>query len=502
MNQNITLYSQIASGKYSKLQKYDEQEFSGRKFQAIKANFNQDFINVRFQNGRYENCVFDGCIFNAVGLSGTHFLSCHLNNVEICDSNMQFCDFSRNCKLEGIDKIIMIKNSNLSQSMFHDSLLKNIHFSATTISQARLLHTTFQDVLWEFCTLQDNIFDHVSLKNVSLIGCNIEYSHFKNVRFENVKLPLHQLPYAFGLLDYLKFYPDEIQIGSTGHQTINTEEYIDLLPNILSYYLDMNEYFPAINIALFLEKYSEADELIDIGIKYYITLNDFRKIKGMCKLIADNPFYDTHYMTQLYFKLVEYYNKISVSEYEKYQYSLHINEIKKILTGFNDSMPAAQLYIKTDITSADIDSLGTFYQLIEQCLSDYGVPTEAYSIETRHNSAPLSFWVTLSQNEVATILRPIGILISVFTANPLYLQNAINVIGNISTIGSFAMQIGQAINNKKQTITSDSPEIPIQDIKYINSKHQVLKSKKISVDIVLPFFNFSYHTEERRKNQN
>lgn len=505
MNNEITFYKQDIPSKYSKLQDYDYSEFNGRKYQALKVYFDSEkFEFLRFKSGKYNQCIFEKCLFNAAGLSGTHFLTCQLNDFEIIDSNMQFCDFSQNCKLVGNTKTSLIYSSNLSQSMFHDSEIRNVNFKSTTISQARFINTSFQNVIWESCTLQDNMFNNVNMENISLVGCNLEYSDFKNIKFKNVKLPLHQLPYAFGLLNCLESFPEEILIAavSSEHEAIKPEEYIRLLPDLFSYYKDMDEFFPAINIALFCNDYEQANNLIDAGIKYYIRENDFRKIKGVCKLIADHSFYDKHFMTQLYFNLVEYYNLISVSEYEKYQYSLHINDIKKILTDFDETMPMAQLYLKTDITSVDTEKLGAFYQLIEECLGDHGISTKDYSVEIRHNSDPLSFWITLTQQDPQNIINAIGIIMSIITANPLFLQNAISVIANMATIGSFALQIAQAVKNKTKVSASDYPEVTEQNIQYIKAKHQVLENKKISIEVTLPFFNFSYQNEKLCENQN
>jgi hypothetical protein len=201
-------------------------------------------------------------------------------------------------------------------------------------------------------------------------------------------------------------------------------------------------------------------------------------------------------MTQLYFKLVDYYNQISVSEYEKYQYSLHIGDIKKILTGFDNMLPVAQLYLKTNITTSDAEKIGVFYRLIEQCLKDYNISTDEYSVEIRHNSDPLSFWLTITQLEAKIVVKAIGILMSIVTDNPLFLQNALNVLGNTATMGSFALQISQAFKSNKKTTTPDYPDVAAHDIQYIKEKNDVLEKKKISIEVTLPFFNFSYQNEK------
>lgn len=50
--------------------------------------------------------------------------------------------------------------------------------------------------------------------------------------------------------------------------------------------------------------------------------------------------------------------------------------------------------------------------------------------------------------------------------------------------------------------TSTYPDVADKDVKYINEKSNKLKSKKISVEISLPFFNFSYTSEKSQQNQN
>ena len=502
MSNEIDLYKQMKIDKYSKLRNYDYNEFNGKSFQAIKACFtSKDFKNIRFKNGNYNQCKFEHCTFNSVGLSGTHFLSCELIDFEIKNSNLQFCDFSSNSLLIGDRKKSLIAGCNMSQSMFNDVTLQNITIKNATISQARFIKTQFRDVAWESCTLQDNVFDNITMTYCSLIGCNLEYSDFKNIIFNEVELPFHQLPYTFGLLKQLSNFSDQILIGavSSDCDPLHVDEYISLLPELFSYYKEINEYFPAINIALFLEEYDQANSLIDAGIQYYIHINDFRKIKGICKLIADNPYYDRHFMTQLYFKLVDYYNLINVTEYEQYQYSLHINDIKRTLTQFDNTMPIAQLYLKTDITTDDIEKLGVFYKLIEDCMENCALSTEDYSVEIRHNSAPLSLWLTLAQFNPQLLIKAIGMLMSIITANPSFLQEALNVAGNMATIGAFALQISTAMNSNKKSATLSYPDVADKDIIYINEKSQVLKKKNISVSVSLPFFNFNYQKENIRR---
>ena len=72
----------------------------------------------------------------------------------------------------------------------------------------------------------------------------------------------------------------------------------------------------------------------------------------------------------------------------------------------------------------------------------------------------------------------------------------------MATIGAFALQIGQAFKPKTKDVALDCPDVTTHDIQYIKKKNQVLKRKQISIEISLPFFNFSYQNEKLHESQN
>ena len=150
-------------------------------------------------------------------------------------------------------------------------------------------------------------------------------------------------------------------------------------------------------------------------------------------------------------------------------------------------MPAAQLYLKTNITSADTEKLGVFYQLIEQCLGDYKISNEEYSVEIRHNSDPLSFWLTITNQEPQTIIQAAAIIIAVITANPTFLKTALDVIAQIATIGSFVAQISEFNKSKKKTATSECSDVTDEDVKYVQKKNEIFT---IIETCHTPEFNF------------
>lgn len=496
MEENKLIKSVInESQKYSKLQKYDFLEFSGKKYQAINTKFTQNFENQRFRNAHFLNCEFSGCNFNSTGLAEAHFNNCLLKDCNISNSNLQYCDFSMKSKLCGSKDDSVIYSCNLSHSMFSDMTLQNIHFNSVTISQACFINSKLHSVNFEASTLQDNLFRDIEMDGVSLAGCNIEYSEFRNVTMKNVILPFHQIVYAYGLLDCLSLENESISVASVSSgMKVSAKEYLNLLPELLNYYNEMNEYFPEINILLFLKKYDLANEKINAAIKDYIRFNDFRKIKGICKLIADHDYFDKHYMAQLYFKLVEYYNRIHMSEYEQYQYSLNINEIKNILTGVQKNIPSAHLVLKTNISADQITQLGELHYIVEQCMTENGLSTDDYTIEIRHNSDPLSIWLIISNINVHALIGAVGMLLSALTGNFQYIESSLSVLANVCTIGAFLMQILDKKNAKNESIIHNTCPTDVADS--VRKKNDKIKKLSIDIQVSSVHFNFKYESQK------
>lgn len=470
------------------IQNIDPMEFSGLCYHAVGAHIHKNFENQRIKDGKYKECHFEECHFNATGLSGTQFMNCKLENCNIEDSNLQYCNFSEGTKIYG-DMKTEIVSSNLSQSSFVNTVLANVALKSTTISQARFLNSRLHNIIFDSCTLQDDIFQNVLMEQVSFIGCNLEYSEFSNIEFHDSILPFHQIAYTYGLLEAVAEQTDQITIGAkSSGRNISGQEYLALLPELLKYYKKMNEYFPAINILIYMGEFKQAEESIYVAIQDYVINNNFRKIKAICKLVANHIYFDKHFMAELYFKILEYYNRIQLSEYEQYQYSLNINEIKQILTGTQRNLPSAQIVLRTNFSSSQIEQVGEFHNVLESCLIENSLSTDDFTIEIRHNSVPLSFWLTVINSNPALIIQAIGDILTTVSGDPSYFVTAINILGNTATVSSLIYQI---VQNKKKRIPDNENSISVLP-DHIKKNRKLLNKKKIEVSISSAHFNFNY----------
>lgn len=473
---------------FENLQDIDSTEFFQRPENAVGTHIQKNFINQRIKDGKYNKCHFEECHFNVSGFSGSQFMDCKLENCHIENSNFQYCGFMYGTRIYG-DKVTEISNSNLSQSSFINASIYNANFKSTTFSQALLTDLHLQNIIFDSCTLQDNIFQNVVMDNVSLIGCNLEYSDFFNVEFRNSSLPFHQIIYTYGLLEAIAKQSEEVIVGAkSSGKNIKGQEFLALLPELLKYYKEINDFFPVINILIYMGDFKKAEEIVSIAIKNYIIYNNFRKVKGICRLVANHMYFDKHFMAELYFKIIEYYNHTGLSKYEQHQYSLHINEIEQILTGTQRNLPSAQVVLKTNFSSTRIDHVGEFHNVLETCLSENGISTDDFTIEIRHNSEPLSFWVTIVNMNWKLIVQAVGELLTIVSGNPSYLLTAVDILANVATIGSFMDQIAQNRNNQSINSKKNIADFPER----IKKKRKLLTEKSIEVSIKSTYFNFNY----------
>ena len=101
-------------------------------------------------------------------------------------------------------------------------------------------------------SFENTVFDNVKFKRVTFSDLNIDFAEFHCIEMEDTILPFSQIPYAFGLLDYLINTQDKVYItsASSSDKKITAQEYISLLENFEIYYINTKSYFPLANIYL------------------------------------------------------------------------------------------------------------------------------------------------------------------------------------------------------------------------------------------------------------
>lgn len=478
------------------LKKYDDTEFSEKQCigYGIK-NIPDDFTGQRIKNGDYKECCFNGNSFKFAGASGTRFRACTLNDCMIQGANMQFCDFSNSCIQNKNQPKAMIDASNLNQSCFYHTELRGLHIENSSISQSQFFKTKIYDCIFTHTTLQDNNFRDAVIKDSSFIGCNMEFSILHNTILKNVVLPFHQIAYIYDGLQSILLRGNNVKITSSmkNAPVLDVEEYLKLLPVLTQYYYEEKEYFPLANIALFQKDQELAQKYIYEGLKEYIRQRDFRRLKSLCRLAAIQGDFDRHFLSGLYFRIVQYFMSIELTAGEQYQFNLHIDEIKNILFD-NTEKSHIVLALTTDLTIEDAEEFIYLISMLEDCLQYNEISDKDYSFELKHNSPTFSIWIMAASGNPNQLILFLSVLQGIITGNADWLLPALAVAADIITLGTFI----KALMKNSNALPVHSP-VEIKDTKtttYILKKHKSLQEKNIKLNLSIGNLHLNYESQK------
>lgn len=478
------------------LKKYDDTEFSEKQYigYGIK-NIPDDFTGQRIKNGDYKECSFNGNSFKFAGASGTRFRGCTLNDCIIQGANMQFCDFSNSCIQNRNQSETMIDASNLNQSCFYNTELRGLHIENSSISQSQFFKTKIYDCVFTHTTLQDNNFRDAVIKNSSFVGCNMEFSILHNTVLKNVILPFHQIAYIYDGLQSIVLPGNSVKITSSmkNAPVLDVEEYLKLLPAFVQYYFEEKEYFPLANIALFKKDQELAQKYIYDGLKEYIRQRDFRRLKSLCRLAVIQGEFDRHFLSALYFRIVQHFMSIELTAGEQYQFNLHIDEIKNILFD-NTEKSHIVLALTTNLTLEDAEEFIYLISMLENCLQYNGISDKDYSFEIKHNSPTLSIWIMAASSNYNQLVLFLGVLQGIITGNTDWLSSALAVIADIVTLGTFITSLMK--NSNALPIHSTVKVKDTKTTNYLLRKHKNLQEKEIKLNLSFGNLHFNYESKK------
>ena len=341
-------------------------------------NFSGDYRNLSIKRMKLTECSLTGAQFNNAAVTGSDFKNCNFTKCSMDQGDFEYCDFY-NCEISSKKPIsIAFDNSNFIDSNLHD-----LTFYSSTFSNSFFEGTEFHRVIFKFSTLESASFQNCIFDEVDFNNLNLDYTEFKNPHFNNCTLPLSQVVYTFGLLQYLINTKNNVVLVSNGKK-VTAKEYIDkILPELLKSYLDMEDskkvkiYFPLINILLAYNHFEKADEYLDKALHLYAQIQDLRMIKHFCRLINSNDYYTTIQKRKLYKRICGLFQQDIMSPWQLKNYSRHIGDIKYILL-LENNFPTLVAHILTNITKKGIEKIGIF-------IKDIFNLSDKYKSENQHN---------------------------------------------------------------------------------------------------------------------
>lgn len=353
---------------------------------AYKTTYSQDYSYLSLKRSNLINCQCKNAYFRSATLTGSTFQHTLFHNCDFLNASLDFCLFY-NCDFFSDKQTKAISGANFSNTNVINSNLSNILFDKTTVSNTLFEHTTIDHCYINYSSFENSTFSNCYFKNIELRNLNLEFVEFKNCRFETVTLPFSQVPYTFGLLECIKKYKNNIWISSKEKQDrLTIDNYIEIIPQLIPYYIYIQEYFPATNIYIFIKEYDKAFNTLMNGVQKACLEKDFRMLKYFCKLAIISGWCDRKNIKKLFDFINEIKNFEPMTEYEQHNYYLHLGDFRKILLFGDETLPTLHFHLQTNINSGEEEKLITIVRSIDNIINAFDSNKTFYSIELHHES--------------------------------------------------------------------------------------------------------------------
>ena len=207
---------------------------------------NYIFAGDSITHSRFHNCVIKNVDFNKAAVTGSIFEECRFVSCNFNDADFEFCEF-RSCHMSSME----INNCSFNNSDYINTEFENISYVGCTLTGTYFDHSTLTNIQIRYSTLEGACFFKSDFYELDWRKLNLEYVEFVEPRMTNVVFPFLQIPYMFGMLQYLSNTTDSVSIyDNTTDMSIN--EYFETgIPQLLEFYKENNLNFPISNIYMF-----------------------------------------------------------------------------------------------------------------------------------------------------------------------------------------------------------------------------------------------------------
>lgn len=338
------------------------------------------------------------CDFDLAAITGSIYRHCTFTNNSMKEPDFEFCEFL-DCDFYNKTPIICsYNNSNFINTRFHD-----ISFDSCTFTSAYFEECHFIGGRIRYSTLENSYFKECIFENMDLRSLNMAFVELNNPHMSNVTLPLSQIPFMYGCLNYLLNTQDSVRISKGKKHTISIHEYFEkVIPLMENYFDESEQYFPLSNIYISLKKYDLATDALKKGLSMAIENRDFRMLKYYCYLIAKSGCFQSEQLHMFYNNICRLSPQGKGSLNEQKNYTRHIGEIKAILFD-QTSGPNLTVTIRTDVHANKASKLSYILEaLFAISKTDIGYGTNRVEALVTQNS-PLTIELRVNGNESGLI---------------------------------------------------------------------------------------------------
>lgn len=354
------------------------------------------------------------CDYAEACVTGSIFRSCKFVNCIFDQADFEFCEFYDCEFVSGETMGISFNNSSFINTKFRD-----INFQSCTFTSAFFQNCLFDKAQITVSTLEGALFKSCSFSNVDYRNLNMDFVDIDMPQMDNVVLPMDQIPFVFGALQYLKRTTDNVSISKGDYEMITPYDFFQtVVPLLCIHFKKTEQYFPLANIYYALEDKEQAHQAIQDGLISSMAMRDFRLLKYFCKLVAFSGAYQPSALHSLYNNYICRLFLQNGMDQDIPNYSRHIWEIKDVL--FSAARrPTIRMAMRTDISLEENHKLG---KLLECVFSLGKMPGSFKDNDVKavlQQNSPLIITVSISGDELqlSSLLRAFLLMAGISTEN-------------------------------------------------------------------------------------
>lgn len=373
-----------------------------------------------------EYATIQNCIFDLASVTGSIYRNCTFENNSMEETDFEFCEFT-NCSFFAKKPI----NSSFNNSNFIDTRFYNIEFDSCTLTSTYFENCYFKGGSIRCSTLENAVFKNCHFEEMNLCILNMDYVELDEPHMTEVILSMSQIPFMFGCLEYLLKTTDSVKISGAKNKYISIMDYkTKVIPLLMQYFTDTEQYFPLSNLQLALMDYDSAKESLKKGISISVETRDFRMLKYYCHLIAKSGYFKPDTLHMFYRNICKMSPQGEGSYNDQRNFTRHIAEIKAALFGQNSS-PHLNATIKTDITSQKVGLLSQILEMFFKISkTDVGYGTNQVEMLVSENS-PLMIELNVYGSERALIVL-LSVLLKISSMTGTTHQSLLTIAENLS----------------------------------------------------------------------
>ncbi|MCG8453516.1 MAG: pentapeptide repeat-containing protein [Spirochaetales bacterium] len=240
--------------------------------------------------------IYKNINFEKAALSGSKFIQTSFIGSSFRSAALHFSDFSQAKFLKDIasSTATYIEDASFIGARLISAKMDSVVATGADFALCNLTNAHISDSNFSESTFEGAIFNGALIENMSLEKLNLDYAEFDGAQFSNVSVSLMQIATCFGLNKSIKNGSLKIRKSKEGPTPFfNTEEFDDIIDDLISYYKFTDDYFALCNLLLFYKKdrYSFEKKLME-GLTKAAHEKDLRTVKYLCKLISKTDDYN------------------------------------------------------------------------------------------------------------------------------------------------------------------------------------------------------------------